>query len=543
MSSMQTIPSNFKQLSYNSETLQGQKDKAKKKQSLNNDSAVLNKKIIDTEYNIDDSYNSLLISKDNNFKERADELFSKNRNLNNNKNENNFKNNFKNTCIASTLLSGLTLGSTYLLKIASKKKAELPKWKSLPELPRNICLNQETHFATYVAIQNPSYKTIIGALGVFILGSIGCIGKNFVDGAKDIWIKKQESKVKENLQANLIDVETESFKGKVDYERELLSYAAFKFQDILKKPINKDAQNYHDENLCSKKQTVEKNNNINFKSNNETNNKVQIEKYKEKSVTEKKDLLYFLSIGGLTLLTVISCGILSKKNLQDTDKYFKEYSNNFKNQLKGLIKKVNPEYNIYSNISDSSQDLRTIKQMLITLQPNKSELDDFLANLNMEEKNLKKFKKEVWREIQKISDEGSEAIAGKPGNKACFYSHVDDVRGHLYNYIVNDGNPILGALFSGLCATTCFSYIGTQLIEAVKESEVIKTNAKTELNLQRNLINIDIENYKTKKQAAIEPLFIEFEKAQNEGRSKKELKTMAENILLEIKNGPPYIFS
>ena len=61
MSSIQTIPSSFKQLSNNSETLQGQKDKAQKKQSLNNDSAVLNKKIMDTEYNIDDSYNSLLI--------------------------------------------------------------------------------------------------------------------------------------------------------------------------------------------------------------------------------------------------------------------------------------------------------------------------------------------------------------------------------------------------------------------------------------------------------------------------------------------------
>lgn len=35
----------------------------------------------------------------------------------------------------------------------------------------------------------------------------------------------------------------------------------------------------------------------------------------------------------------------------------------------------------------------------------------------------------------------------------------------------------------------------------------------------------------------------EFEKQRKEGKSPQELKVMADNILMEIKNGPPFVYS
>ena len=53
-----------------------------------------------------------------------------------------------------------------------------------------------------------------------------------------------------------------------------------------------------------------------------------------------------------------------------------------------------------------------------------------------------------------------------------------------------------------------------------------------------------MRNFKSKKDAAISPLVDEFYKQVDSGnRTKEELKSMAENILFEVKNGPPYVYS
>ena len=79
--------------------------------------------------------------------------------------------------------------------------------------------------------------------------------------------------------------------------------------------------------------------------------------------------------------------------------------------------------------------------------------------------------------------------------------------------------------------------------DAVKEVQVKKYNAQTEISLQKRLVSTELRNFKSKKDAAIQPLVDEFYKQVDEGKSKEQLKTMAENILLEIKNGPPYVYS
>ena len=46
-----------------------------------------------------------------------------------------------------------------------------------------------------------------------------------------------------------------------------------------------------------------------------------------------------------------------------------------------------------------------------------------------------------------------------------------------------------------------------------------------------------------KKESAIEPLCDEFYKQKEEGKKAEELKVLADNILFEIKNGPPFVYS
>ena len=87
------------------------------------------------------------------------------------------------------------------------------------------------------------------------------------------------------------------------------------------------------------------------------------------------------------------------------------------------------------------------------------------------------------------------------------------------------------------------SYIAQQSADALKEVAVLKENANTELNLQKRLVDVEINNFKAKKESAVAPLIEEFEHQRKEGKSPSELKVMADNILLEIKNGPPFVYS
>ena len=155
----------------------------------------------------------------------------------------------------------------------------------------------------------------------------------------------------------------------------------------------------------------------------------------------------------------------------------------------------------------------------------------------------KSFRQYVDREVEKLTDEGAEAIAGKPSNKPVLFSYTGDLCSHLYNMIVNPHSPILKMVFAGMAAVTTVGYAGAKTVEAVKEAEVIKENAKTELDLQKRLVSVELRNFETKKRSVIEPLMEEFRIQAMNGKDKTELKTRAENILCEIKNGPPFVYS
>ena len=148
-----------------------------------------------------------------------------------------------------------------------------------------------------------------------------------------------------------------------------------------------------------------------------------------------------------------------------------------------------------------------------------------------------------FQEVMTSTTKVNEAMGGNGSPKPTFYSHVDDYRAFLYNWLLDTSNPQFKQLFFGITGVTALSYGGKLVGDAIKDVQVKKINAQTELELQQRLVSTELRNFKSKKDAAIQPLVDEFYKQVDSGKSKQELKTMAENILFEIKNGAPFVYS
>ena len=204
------------------------------------------------------------------------------------------------------------------------------------------------------------------------------------------------------------------------------------------------------------------------------------------------------------------------------------------NQIKDMIK---------NNESVDTSTLDLIRKIMVSLQAKKEFITETLSSLPLKTEEKTKYINSVVEEVERITQEAAEAIAGKPGWKPSYYSHVNDVRGHFYNWIVNFDNSVLGTLFAAITGITVSGYIGKQALDGIKQAEVIKTNAQTELELQRKLVNVELRNFYAKKSSVINPLVDEFLVQAKHGKNPAELKIMAENILLEIKNGPPFVYS
>ena len=147
------------------------------------------------------------------------------------------------------------------------------------------------------------------------------------------------------------------------------------------------------------------------------------------------------------------------------------------------------------------------------------------------------------KDISKSTVDANIYCGGGKTPKPTFYSHVNDYRAFLYNYLLDTDNKQFKALFFGTTGLTALGYGGKLLGDAIKEVQVKKINADTEAQLQQRLVSTELKNFKSKKDVAIQPLMDEFYRQASEGKPKEELKVIADNILLEIKNGPPFVYS
>ena len=412
-------------------------------------------------------------------------------------------------------LCGITIGSmaliggfTSMMKKFSKGKLESSKEFLLPGITRNHCINDEIHQSIFSMIQSPNRKTILASLGVISLGAMAFAVKTFVDGFKEVWVKKQEANIQRNLQENLIAVETQSFSGKLQIIRSLLSEKA----DIFSKEIA-------------------------FKGK------------KENSAKSDSDISLFAT-GILTLGAILGLGYYASHNIRKSDEFIRKGVKNTKIGIDNVIAEFNSGKEITRFEGHNGEILsgkpaykQLIENMLESVYADSDEIERVINKLNLPPKEKQEFIKQVKDSMNQATEKVNPMMGGSGRNKITYFSHVNDYLSFFYDWLMNPKNPQFKNLFFGIAGISALAYGGKTAGDAVKEVQVKKYSADIELDLQRRLVATELRNFKAKKDSAIEPLCAEFMEQKQHGKPPEELKVIADNILFEIKNGPPFVYS
>lgn len=447
--------------------------------------------------NLEDTCDTLVISKNSKMPSR---LYEKNRSSE--------KNILPISAIATGVMGTITLLSAFV-KRNTRLNLKISDTKRLPQLTRNVALNDEKHQALYQMIASPTRKTILAGTGVLTLSAMGFMGKTFFDGFKDVWVKKQEADIQKDMQEKLINIETQSFAGKIQITRSMLSEKAREFSKYLSDDNEKILPNFGKH--------------LRFTGKNEKYN------------TDNKNSLNYFLLGAGTVAAIIGLGYLSLKNLSKSKTLLEDYVKDRKNIIKEIVQK--------STNNTKENDKKLLEAHFQSIDANADTIKEYLKNLNWDKTETEEFIRKLVKKSETSTTKVNETIGGDGTPKPTFYSHVDDYRAFFYNWLLDTDNKQFKQLFFGITGLTALSYGGKLAGDAVKEVQVKKLNAQTEIDLQNRLVSTELRNFKSKKEAAIQPLVDEFYKQAKNGKPKEELKIIADNILLEIKNGPPFVYS
>ena len=184
-----------------------------------------------------------------------------------------------------------------------------------------------------------------------------------------------------------------------------------------------------------------------------------------------------------------------------------------------------------------------IENMLETIYAKPEEIERVVNKLNLPQAEKEEFIRQLKDDMNQATEQVNPMMGGSGRNKITYFSHVNDYLSFFYDWLMNPKNPQFKNLFFGIAGVSALAYGGKTAAEAVKDVQVKKYNAETELELQKRLVSTELRNFKAKKESAIEPLCDEFYLQKDAGKSKEELKIIADNILFEIKNGPPFVYS
>ena len=402
---------------------------------------------------------------------------------------------------------GVIAGVAGLVHHSSKVNLTIDALKRVPGTIRNVAINSETIQALYRIVECPNYKTIQAGVGVFSLTAMAFMGKTFFDGFKDVWVRKKEADIQKNLQEKLIDIETQSFAGKIQITRSMLSQKAIE----LSRYLNSEPK----------------------QRSNETFKALMFKGKRFKRADKKRENNNYILLGLGTVAGIIGLGFLSLKLLTRSKGHIEKFIKETNNEITKVVKN--------STEKSKAQDMLNLENLFKTAETKEETMREFLKPLDWNDK--EEFIQKLSREINKSTVDANIYCGGGTTPKPTFYSHVDDYRSFLYNYLLDTDNAQFKALFLGTTGLTAISYGGKLFGDAIKEVQVKKLNADTEADLQQRLVSTELKNFKSKKDAAIQPLMEEFYKQAREGKPKEELKIMADNILLEIKNGPPFVYS
>ena len=179
------------------------------------------KETSDTQVNLNDTCDTLVISDKIKMPERLNE-----------KNTSPEKSILPISALAVGVMGSIALLSLFIRR-NTKVNLKIADEKRLPPTTRNVAINEETHQALYQMIQSPTNKTIRAGVGVLALTAMGFMGKTFFDGFKEVWVKKKEADIQKNMQEQLINIETQSFAGKMQITRSMLAEKAKELNNYL----------------------------------------------------------------------------------------------------------------------------------------------------------------------------------------------------------------------------------------------------------------------------------------------------------------------
>lgn len=409
---------------------------------------------------------------------------------------------------------GAIAGITALISHSSKINLKIDALKRLQPTIRNVAINDEPTQALYRIVECPNWKTITAGTGVFALTAMSFMGKTFFDGFRDVWVKKKEADIQKILQEKLINIETQSFAGKIQITRSMLSQKAIelskylKYEPAIKQNADETFKALMFKGFTGKKHKHEQNNNNNVN---------------------------YMLIGLATFAGIVGLGFLALKNLTKSKGHIENFIKQTNLEIKDVIDKAAKKE------KTKEQTFLDLKNLFKSIEPSEKQMKEHLAKLDWEEKD--DFIQSMVNEFKKSTVDANPHCGGGSTPKTTFYSHVNDFRAFFYNYLLDTENKQFRTLFLGTTGLTAIGYGGKLIGEAIKDVQVKNLNADTEAELQQRLVSTELKNFKSKKEAAIQPLMDEFYKQAIEGKPKEELKTMAENILFEIKNGPPFVYS
>ena len=440
----------------------------------------------DCKVNLEDTCDTLVISESSKMPSR---LYEKNRSSE--------KNILPISAIATGVMGTIALLSAFV-KRNTKINLNISNEKRISDVTRNLAINDEGAQTMFQMVVNPTRKTILAGIGVLTLSAMAFMGKTFFDGFKDVWVKKREADIQKDMQERLIDIETQSFAGKIQITRSMLSEKAREFSRYLSDDNEPILPNFGKHLRFTGR---------NDKKNSDNNN----------------SLNYFL-LGAGTVAAIIGLGYLSLKNLSKS-----------KTLLEDIVQKS-------TNLTKEN-DKKLLEAHFQSIDANADTIKEYLKGINWDKTEAEEFIQKLIKKSETSTTKVNETIGGDGTPKPTFYSHVDDYRAFFYNWLLDTDNKQFKQLFFGITGLTALSYGGKLAGDAVKEVQVKKLNAQTEVDLQNRLVSTELRNFKSKKEAAIQPLVDEFYKQAKNGKPKEELKVIADNILFEIKNGPPFVYS
>ncbi len=395
--------------------------------------------------------------------------------------------------------TGITAYVSHNAKVLTSIRPE----ERVSDFTRNLAINDEARQAVVRMVISPNKKTMLAGAGILVLTAMAFMGKTFSEGFRDVWIKKREADIQKNMQERLIAIETQSFGGKIQIIRSMLADRVKELNGYLE---GTPAPSF---------------------------GKGEKERDGKPEKTATADIPVIL-MGLGVIAAIVGLGFLSLKNLTKGKNHFEEYTK----QTMDLIEKI-----VKDKKMDKTEAKAALDGLFQTVSASPKYIEEVLAKTSWNETERTTFAASVITKMKAPTTKATDALGGSGVIKTSIYSHVDDYRAFCYNWLLNTENQQFKQMFFGVTGLSALGYGGKLTGMAVRDIEVKKMNADTEVNLQNRLVATELRNFKAKKDAAITPLMNEFYRQAALNKPKEELKTIADNILFEIKNGPPFVYS